>query len=77
MPTVGPTELAIILTLALIVFGPKRLPALGRSLGSGLREFKDSVTQDNPPSEDRPAAVPSATASPRIEDTQAQRPFAA
>jgi sec-independent protein translocase protein TatA len=37
-------ELIIILVVVLIVFGPKRLPDLGRSLGRGMREFKDSVT---------------------------------
>ena len=41
-------ELIIILVVVLIVFGPKRLPDLGRSLGRGMREFKDSVTgKDN------------------------------
>ena len=44
MPTPGPLELIIILVVVLVVFGPKRLPDLGRSLGSGMREFKDSVT---------------------------------
>ena len=44
MPTPGPFEIIIILVIVLIVFGPKRLPDLGRSLGRGMREFKDSVT---------------------------------
>jgi sec-independent protein translocase protein TatA len=44
MPTPSPIELIIILVVVLIVFGPKRLPDLGRSLGRGMREFKDSVT---------------------------------
>jgi sec-independent protein translocase protein TatA len=44
MPTPSPVELIIILVVVLIVFGPKRLPDLGRSLGRGMREFKDSVT---------------------------------
>jgi sec-independent protein translocase protein TatA len=44
MPNIGPLEIGIVLLIVLIIFGPKRLPALGRSLGSGLREFKDSVT---------------------------------
>ena len=48
MPTPSPMELIIILIVVLIVFGPKRLPDLGRSLGRGMREFKDSVTgKDN------------------------------
>jgi sec-independent protein translocase protein TatA len=43
MPTPGPMELVIILVVALLVFGPKKLPDLGRSLGNGVREFKDTV----------------------------------
>ena len=44
MPNVGPTELIIVLVVALLVLGPKRLPAAGRSLGQGLREFRSSLT---------------------------------
>lgn len=44
MPNVGPLELAIILIIALIVFGPKKLPELGRSMGRGIREFRHSVS---------------------------------
>jgi sec-independent protein translocase protein TatA len=44
MPNIGPMELIIVLVVVLMIFGPKRLPQLGRSLGSGMREFKDSVT---------------------------------
>jgi sec-independent protein translocase protein TatA len=44
MPAIGPMELIIVLAIALIVLGPKRLPDAGRSLGRGLREFKDSVS---------------------------------
>lgn len=47
MPNVGPFELAIVLIIALIVFGPKRLPELGRSLGRGIREFRGSVSGEN------------------------------
>ena len=47
MPNIGPLELAIVLIIALVIFGPKRLPELGRSLGNGLREFKSSVTGEN------------------------------
>ncbi|MBA2630442.1 MAG: twin-arginine translocase TatA/TatE family subunit [Thermoleophilaceae bacterium] len=42
--TPGPLEIVIVLVIVLVIFGPKRLPDLGRSLGSGMREFKDSVT---------------------------------
>lgn len=37
-------QIAIVLVIALLVFGPKRLPELGKSLGAGMREFKDSIT---------------------------------
>jgi sec-independent protein translocase protein TatA len=43
--SIGPTELIIVLAIVLIIFGPKRLPGLGRQLGSGMREFKDSLTR--------------------------------
>ena len=56
MPNLGPTELIIVLIIALVVLGPKRLPHAARSLGEGLREFKDSISgssrsEDAPPIE--------------------------
>lgn len=54
MPTIGPLEIIIVLVIVLIIFGPKRLPDLGRSLGRGLREFKDSVTGKDGGDDDRP-----------------------
>jgi sec-independent protein translocase protein TatA len=42
--SIGPTELIIVLVIVLLIFGPKRLPGLGKQLGSGMREFRDSVT---------------------------------
>ncbi len=44
MPTPGPLEIVIVLVIVLLIFGPKRLPDLGRSLGSGMKQFKESVT---------------------------------
>jgi len=44
MSSIGLPEIAIVLLIVLVIFGPKRLPDLGRSLGGGMREFKDSVT---------------------------------
>jgi len=41
---IGPLELILVLAIVLLIFGPKRLPGLGRSLGAGMREFKDSIT---------------------------------
>ena len=42
--SIGPLELLIVLGIVLVIFGPKRLPGLGRQLGAGMREFKDSIT---------------------------------
>ena len=71
LPEVGITGLIVILIVALLVFGPKRLPEIGRSLGKGMREFKDSVSgkdddeavhhrlaQELPPAEEPPVAQP-------------------
>ncbi|GGL81868.1 Sec-independent protein translocase protein TatA [Deinococcus aerolatus] len=43
MPNIGPAELIVILLVALLVFGPRKLPELGKSLGHGLREFRKST----------------------------------
>ena len=58
MPSIGPLELGIILLIVLVIFGPKRLPGLGRQLGSEMREFKDSITgkdKDDDDSREEPA----------------------
>jgi sec-independent protein translocase protein TatA len=55
LPEVGITGLIVILIVALLVFGPKRLPEIGRSLGKGMREFKDSITGG---SDDEKAELP-------------------
>jgi sec-independent protein translocase protein TatA len=63
LPEVGITGLIVILIVALLVFGPKRLPEIGRSLGKGMREFKDSISgRDDkaelpPPGDDAPDAT--------------------
>jgi len=44
MGSLGPTEIAVILIVALLLFGAKRLPELGRSLGQGMREFRRSLS---------------------------------
>ena len=56
MPNIGPLELAIVLIIALVIFGPKRLPDLGRSLGKGMREFKDSISGKDEDDDDEAAA---------------------
>jgi sec-independent protein translocase protein TatA len=55
IPEVGITGLIVILLVALLVFGPKRLPEIGRSLGKGMREFKDSISTN---SDDEKAELP-------------------
>ena len=67
MPNIGTGEIILLLLLALLLFGAKRLPEIGRSLGTGMKEFKDSVTgksHDEPP-ELPPPVAESTTPSPR------------
>lgn len=52
MPNVGPMELVVVLVVALLVLGPKRLPEVGRSLGNGIREFKDSLSGEHDDEDD-------------------------
>ena len=65
MAGIGVQELIIVLVILLSIFGPKRLPGLGRSLGTGMREFKDSISGRNKDDEDdeRPALEPPAAVS--------------
>jgi sec-independent protein translocase protein TatA len=48
----GPLELILVLVIVLVIFGPKRLPSLGRQLGRGMREFKDSLTGERKAGDD-------------------------
>ena len=65
IPNIGPLEIVIVLVIVLIIFGPKRLPGLGKSLGTGMREFKDSVTgkggDDDEPAPNRSQLPPQTT----------------
>jgi sec-independent protein translocase protein TatA len=63
---IGLPEMLIVLVIALVVFGPKRLPDLGRSLGSGMREFKDSITgtSKDDDDDDEPAKITEAKSEP-------------
>lgn len=54
MPGIGPMELIVVLVIALIVLGPKKLPEAGRSIGKGLREFKGSLSGDDDKQETLP-----------------------
>ena len=67
MPNIGPMEIAIVLIIALVVFGPSKLPELGKSAGKGFREFKESVSGKDEPTkaqieEPRPRTSPRASA---------------
>jgi sec-independent protein translocase protein TatA len=55
-------DLIVILVIVLLIFGPKRLPSLGRQLGSGLREFKDSITGDSDDEKVEQAQLPQTNA---------------
>ena len=69
MPTPGPLEIVILLVIVLLIFGPKRLPDLGRSLGRGMREFKDSVTGKDSDDDDEPRRLAQTEAAPPAEPT--------
>ena len=61
MPNIGPLELVVVLIIALVVLGPKKLPEVGRSVGRGMREFKGEISgdskHDHDDEDDEPAAV--------------------
>jgi sec-independent protein translocase protein TatA len=72
MPNIGPMEIVGLLLLALLLFGAKRLPEIGRSLGTGMREFKDSVSRE-PKVETRselPPPVASSAPEPKAEEAE-------
>lgn len=60
-----PWHIVLLLLIALLLFGGRRLPEIGRSLGSGMREFKDAITgntpPESPPQQELPPADPTAT----------------
>jgi sec-independent protein translocase protein TatA len=76
------TDLIVVLVIVLLIFGPKRLPGLGRQLGQGLREFKDSITghdsddeADSRPQIARTSADPVAEPAPREQQPADAAPF--
>jgi sec-independent protein translocase protein TatA len=66
------TDLIIILVIVLLIFGPKRLPGLGRQLGHGMREFKDSITGNSKDdeAESRPELTPATASTPEAAHAQ-------
>jgi sec-independent protein translocase protein TatA len=77
MPNIGPLELIIILLVVLLLFGAKRLPELGRSLGSGMREFKDGVTGSKDSEPERTALEPGEEPASTSTTTPAETPVEA
>ena len=65
--SIGPLELAIVAIIALVIFGPKRLPELGKSLGSGMREFKASISGER---DDAPPEIENGVEEPPVEDDE-------
>jgi len=72
---IGLPELLILLVVVLIFFGPKRLPEMGRSLGRGMREFKESVTGND--RDDEAAALPTASVTPETPAPQREHDHSA
>jgi sec-independent protein translocase protein TatA len=71
---IGPLEIGIVLVIVLLIFGPKRLPGLGKSLGTGMREFKDSITGKDSDSERDDDAPAERAALARAEEPAAPAP---
>jgi sec-independent protein translocase protein TatA len=69
MPNISAPEIILLLLVALLLFGAKRLPEIGRSLGTGMREFKDSVTGNSKPEPTQTSQLPVGT-----QDTTAASP---
>jgi sec-independent protein translocase protein TatA len=74
MPNVGPWEIILLLLLALLLFGAKRLPEIGRSTGKALREFKESVGgKGEDEDDDEPAELPAQTTDATIAARERER----
>lgn len=71
MPNVGPLEIAIVLIVALIILGPKKLPDMGRSLGRGMREFKGAISGESDDRSDAEAPELSRAEADAVEETDA------
>jgi sec-independent protein translocase protein TatA len=75
---VGPLEIAVVLIIVLIIFGPKRLPELGQSMGRGIREFKNSLTgdkdKDSPEEKRRELRASESESTPPAAGTTSEKP---
>lgn len=78
MPNVGPLEIAVVLIIVLIIFGPKRLPELGQSMGRGIREFKNSLSgekdEDSPEEKRRELQASESQPTPPAAEAPAEKP---
>ena len=77
MPNIGPLEIAVVLIIVLIIFGPKRLPELGQSMGRGIREFRSSLSGDkdeDSPEEKRAELQASQTETPEASSEAPAKP---
>ncbi len=72
---IGPLEIVVVLVIVLLIFGPKRLPGLGKSLGTGMREFKDSISGKDTDGDDDAKSEP-ATLAKAEEPTRESEPAA-
>jgi sec-independent protein translocase protein TatA len=70
MPNIGPLELIVVLVIALLVLGPKKLPEVGRSIGKGIREFKASVSDEDHDDDDDPVML----ATPVVDEPKTPKP---
>jgi sec-independent protein translocase protein TatA len=73
---IGPLEIIVVLIIALVVFGPKRLPELGRSLGKGIREFRGSVSGEHGDDDDEPPPAPAEIEAGKREAVAPEEPVA-
>jgi sec-independent protein translocase protein TatA len=77
MPSIGPAEIVLLLLVALLLFGSKKLPEIGRSIGDGMREFKNSVTGEvngeRPSTSEAPLELPPPAPEPADSEARALR----
>ena len=77
MPNIGPLEIGLVLIVALIILGPKKLPDMGRSLGKGMREFKTAISGDSRDDHDDKAPALTAATDAELGEERRERVAAA